>query len=435
MSLRATATELVQKLVDAGHVALFAGGCVRDVLLNLEPGDYDIATSARPEQVESIFERTIPVGRRFGILIVNYRGHSFEVATFRSDGDYLDGRHPETVTFADAHADSDRRDFTINSMFEDPLTDEIIDYNNGKRDLEAGLVRAVGDPVKRFSEDRLRMLRAVRFAARLGFEIDPATMQAARDHADTLELVSAERIADELVRVLTEGSARRGFELMDEAGLLEIVLPEITAMKGVEQDSDFHPEGDVYVHTLACIEQLEAGCTATLALGLLLHDVAKPPCHVIRDGRHTFHGHTRDGSRMAESICRRLRMSNATIERVSFLVDQHLRHCSARDMKQSTLKRFLGQDGIEELLEVVRMDGTSSSSDLGDYQFCSDSLRDMPEEVIKPTPLVTGHDLVEMGMKPGPRFKELLATVEDAQLEGRLETREQALELLRDLLD
>jgi poly(A) polymerase len=275
----------------------------------------------------------------------------------------------------------------------------------------------------------------VRFAARLGFEIDPATMQAARDHADTLELVSAERIADELVRVLTEGSARRGFELMDEAGLLEIVLPEITAMKGVEQDSDFHPEGDVYVHTLACIEQLEAGCTTTLALGLLLHDVAKPPCHVIRDGRHTFHGHTRDGSRMAESICRRLRMSNATIERVSFLVDQHLRHCSARDMKQSTLKRFLGQDGIEELLELVRMDGTSSSSDLGDYQFCIDSLRDLPEEVIKPAPLVTGHDLVEMGMKPGPRFKELLATVEDAQLEGRLETREQALELLRDLLD
>lgn len=432
--LREAAVRLVQRLQQAGHEAVFAGGCVRDDLLGHTPSDYDIATSARPEAVEALFSNTIPVGRQFGILLVPEGGHHFEVATFRKDSLYVDGRRPVSVEFSDMQNDALRRDFTINAMFEDPVAGHFHDFVGGRADLKAGILRAVGDARERFAEDHLRLLRAVRFAARFGFGIDGATRDAIAEMAARVTAVSAERIGEELVRMLTDGAARHAFTLLDETGLLGCVLPEITAMKGCEQSPDHHPEGDVFVHTMLCLGHLPAGCSETLAWGVLLHDVAKPPCAATRpDGRRTFYGHTSDGARMAEDILRRLRRSNATIERVAFLVDQHLRHCSAADMRASTLKRFLRQDGIDELMELTRIDALSSSGDLSHWQFCREALARLSVDQMKPKPLLTGRDLIELGMKPGPAFKEVLKAVEDAQLDGSITTREQALQLARKL--
>ncbi len=431
MMSRQAAIAIVRRLQEAGHQALFAGGCVRDRLLGIEPSDYDIATSARPEQVEDLFERTVPVGKAFGIVLVHEDSHQFEVATFRQDGPYLDGRHPQSVTFTDARHDAERRDFTINAMFEDPISGEVFDYVGGRCDLEARVIRAVGDPRIRFREDRLRMIRATRFAARFGFDIEPSTAAAIREQAASINEVAAERLAAELLKILTEGGARRGFELLDETGLLEHILPEVAAMKGCAQPPNFHPEGDVFVHTMLCLEQLEADCSPTLALGVLLHDVAKPVCAGEKDGRITFHRHTRVGADMATEICRRLKLSKAVTERVAWLVVQHLRHCSAERMKPSTLKRFLRQDGIEELLELIRIDALASNGDLEHYRFCLDKLAQMPPEEIRPPRLLTGHDLKQLGLTPGPLFRRILHEVENAQLEGRIETHEQALQLVR----
>jgi poly(A) polymerase len=429
--LRNAAEGIVRRLRAAGFEAVFAGGCVRDRLLELEPSDYDIATSARPEQVEALFERTIPVGKQFGIVIVVIDGANFEVATFREDGPYVDGRRPASVHFSDARSDALRRDFTINAMFEDPLSGEIIDYVGGRADLAAGLLRAVGDPRARFAEDRLRMIRAVRFATRFGFAIDPPTLAAVRAEPDRLSIVSAERIGEEIVRILTDGSAKAGFELLDETGLLAVVLPEITAMKGCEQSPDHHPEGDVFVHTMLCLSHLPPACTETLALGVLLHDVAKPLTAQVRDGRHTFYGHLERGAEMAGEICARLRRSRAVSERVQFLVAQHLRHCSAPDMRPATLKRFLRQDGIDELLELTRIDGLSSNGDLAYYEFFRNALADLGAEQARPTPLIDGNDLIDLGMEPGPLFGLILDAIEDQQLEGTLTSRDQALEFVK----
>jgi len=433
MEPRGSAIKLVRRLQDAGYQAVFAGGCVRDRLLGIEPADYDIATSATPAQVESLFEDTIAVGRQFGILIVPVNGQHFEVATFREDGPYRDGRRPESVSFSDAKTDAGRRDFTINAMLEDPVSGQILDYVGGRADLEAGLVRAVGHPADRFAEDRLRMIRAVRFATRFDFQIDGPTFDAIAREPGALAEVSAERLGDEFRRILTEGGAKRGFKLLDRSGLLAVVLPEMLALKGCEQTPDQHPEGDVFVHTLACIEQLPAGCTQTLALGLLLHDIAKAPTAEIRNGRRTFYGHSELGAEMAGAICARFRYSNETTERVQFLVAQHLRHCSARDMKESTLKRFLRQDGIDELLELTRMDALASSGDLSHYEFCKDKLDNLPPEKMSPPRLLTGHDLQALGFEPGPQFREILTALEDAQLEGEISDREGALALVKRL--
>ncbi|HET9062570.1 MAG TPA: CCA tRNA nucleotidyltransferase, partial [Candidatus Binatia bacterium] len=388
-------------------------------------------TSARPEQVEALFERTIPVGKQFGIVIVVVDGANFEVATFREDGPYVDGRRPASVHFSDARSDALRRDFTINAMFEDPLSGEIIDYVGGRADLASGVLRAVGDPRARFAEDRLRMIRAVRFATRFGFAIDPPTLAAVRAEPDRLAIVSAERIGEEVVRILTEGSAKAGFELLDETGLLAVVLPEITVMKGCEQSPDHHPEGDVFVHTMLCLSHLPPACTETLALGVLLHDIAKPLTAQVRDGRHTFYGHLERGAEMAGEICARLRRSRAVSERVQFLVAQHLRHCSAPDMRPATLKRFLRQDGIDELLELTRIDGLSSNGDLAYYEFFRNALADLGAEQARPTPLIDGNDLIELGMEPGPLFGLILDAIEDQQLEGTLTSRDQALEFVK----
>lgn len=430
---RDDAVAIVRRLQDAGHVAVFAGGCVRDQLLGHAPADYDIATSAHPGEVEALFERTLPIGRQFGIVLVPGGDHHFEVATFREDAGYEDGRRPVAVHFTDIETDAHRRDFTINAMFEDPVAGRILDFVGGRDDLAAGVLRAVGDPAERFAEDSLRLLRAVRFSARFGFPIEAATAAAIRAHAASISRVSAERIGEEIVRMLTEGAARRSFELLDETGLLGHVLPEISAMKGCEQSPDNHPEGDVFVHTMICLGHLADGCTETLAFGVLLHDVAKPPCAETRpDGRRTFYGHTRDGAVMAERILRRLRRSNATIERVEFLVDQHLRHCAAADMRASTLKRFLRQDGIDELIELARIDALSSNGDLGHYEFCRRALEELSAEQMKPAPLVRGEDLLALGLRPGPVFREILTAVEDAQLDGTLTDRDAALAFVRE---
>lgn len=428
---RESAENVVRVLQEAGHEAVLAGGCVRDRLLGIEPADHDVATSAVPEQIETLFEKTVPVGRRFGVIIVNDGDAPVEVATFRADGDYKDGRRPESVRFCGIHEDARRRDFTINAMFEDPVTGVIIDLVGGQEDLAIGVVRAVGDPRARFGEDRLRILRAIRFAARFDFRIDDDTAAAIRADADRLTEVSAERVGEEIAKILTDGRARRGFELLDETGILEVVLPEMMEMKDCEQSSDHHPEGDVFVHTLACLGHLPPDCTRTLALGVLLHDVAKPRCAALRDGRHTFHGHTHVGAEMAAEICRRLRYGNAAINRVVFLVEQHLRHCSAPDMKASTLKRFLRQEGIEELLELTRIDALGSSGDLTHYRYCNDRLAELPSELMRPPRLLTGRDLIELGLAPGPEFRHLLELVEDAQLEGRVSSRDEAVELVR----
>jgi tRNA nucleotidyltransferase/poly(A) polymerase len=431
--LREEATAIVRRLQQAGHEAVFAGGSVRDALLGREPSDYDIATSATPDEVEALFERTVPIGRSFGILLVASGEHHFEVATFRKDEGYEDGRRPVAVTFTDIESDARRRDFTINAMFEDPIAGRILDFTGGRDDLAAGVLRAVGDPAERFREDSLRLLRGVRFSARFGLAVEAATLAALKANAATITRVSVERIGDELVRMLTEGRAQRAFELLDQTGLLDHVLPEISAMKGCEQSPDSHPEGDVFVHTLLCLSHLEAGCTETLALGVLLHDVAKPACAETKpDGKRTFYGHTRDGAHMAEAILRRLRRSNATIDRVAFLVDQHLRHCSAQAMRASTLKRFLRQDGIDELMALAKIDALSSSGDLGHWEFCRDALERLSAEQIRPEPLLRGGDLIELGIAKGPLFRTILTAVEDAQLDGKLSSREAALDFVRE---
>ncbi len=429
--IRERAVEVVRRLSQAGHQALFAGGCVRDRLLGEEPTDYDIATSARPEHIEALFEQTSAVGKRFGIIVVTLDGTNFDVATFRHDGSYSNGRHPDSVRFTDAREDAERRDFTINAMFEDPLSGEIFDYAGGRRDLEAGRIRTVGEPARRFQEDRLRMIRAVRFAARFGFDIEQQTFEAIAGECARITDVSAERIGDELCKILTEGAARRGFELLDASGLLEHVLPEVSAMQGCPQPQNFHPEGDVFVHTMLAIEQLPPGCSLTLALGALLHDVAKPACVAEHDGRLTFYRHTVVGAEMATAICQRLRLSNAVSDRVAWLVDQHLRHCVAAKMKVATRKRFLRQHGIEELLELTRIDAMASNRDLTHYEFFKQALETFAEEPVRPQRLVSGHDLKAMGLQPGPLFRRILREVEDRQLEGTLSDRDTALAFVR----
>jgi len=400
------------------------------MLLNKEPQDFDIATSAKPEEIRGLFPVTVAVGAQFGVILVVLEGAPFEVASFRRDGPYLDGRRPSSVHYGTLEDDVKRRDFTINGMVYDPLSDRVIDLVGGQDDLRRGLVRAIGDPKRRFEEDRLRMIRAVRFAASLKFKIDPPTFAAIQSLAAGVSVVSWERIGDEITRILTEGGAQRGFELLDRSGLLEVILPEIVAMKGTVQSPDYHPEGDVFTHTLLLLGHLDRP-TETLAYGCLLHDVAKPLC-MRQDGEHiTFYGHTERGAEMAEVILRRLKRSRDVWERVSFLVRNHLRQVQAPRMRLSTLKRFLREDGIEELLELARIDALSSNGDLSYYHFCQERRDALKEEQIRPEPLVRGGDLIELGFTPGPRFKEILRQVEDAQLGGELCSRAEAIEWIK----
>ena len=424
------ARAIVRTLRDHGFTAYLAGGCVRDKLLGIEPKDFDVATSARATDVQKLFAHTVPVGAQFGVVLVVLEGNPFEVATFRADGAYLDGRHPVSVHFSGAREDALRRDFTINGMFYDPVTEQVIDYVGGRQDLAAGIIRAIGDPHARFAEDRLRMLRAVRLAARLGFAIAPETFAAIQELAPTIIDIAWERIGDEVVKILTAEGARRAFTLLSESSLLRAILPEIEALRGVEQSPDFHPEGDVFVHTLLLLDKLDHP-SETLALGALLHDVAKPLCRAQKGERVTFYGHCEKGAELAVAICQRLKRSRTTWERVAYLVKNHLRVLRAPEMRAATLKRFLREDGMEELLALARLDALSSSGDLRPYEFCRRQLAELGPAQIAPPRLLSGHDLIALGLQPGPQFKEILNAVEEAQLEGRLLTREDALDWIK----
>jgi len=442
---RQFATEIVRTLRSHGFQAYFNGGCVRDLILGREPADYDVSTDATPQQVMRIFPRTLAVGEQFGVVLVPGKTQAaedsqdvggeataVEVATFRSDIGYSDGRHPDEVRFTkDPREDVQRRDFTINGMLLDPLTDGILDFVGGREDLKAGVIRAIGEPARRFREDKLRMLRAVRFAARFEYKIEPSTFAAIRKLALQIHQVSQERVREELTKMLTEGRARLAFLLLDESGLLREVLPEISAMKGVEQPPQFHPEGDVFVHTLLLLEKLPAGCSKTLAWGALLHDVGKPATFRVAPDRIRFDGHVDVGVKIAEAICRRLRFSNGETEQIVALVDNHMRFAQVRQMNESTLKKFLRMPKFDEHLEVHRLDALSSNNILEFYDYARERLESMPPEAIRPKALVSGDDLIAAGYSPGPRFKEILDAVEDAQLEGRVATHEAAMELVR----
>jgi poly(A) polymerase len=437
MTPRELADRICATLRQNGHQAYLVGGCVRDLLLCRDPSDYDISTDARPEQVQELFPRSLAVGAKFGVILVVEDGAEVEVATFRSDVGYSDGRHPDRVVYSgSAKQDVRRRDFTINGLLMDPATGEVLDYVEGRADLEEGIVRAIGDPRTRFAEDKLRMMRAVRFAARFGFRIDQETLVAAQSLAAEVTQVSPERLREELTKLLTEGAARPGFELLDETGLLAVLLPDVARMKGVEQPPQFHPEGDVWIHTRMMLENLTANCSPTLAWGVLLHDVGKPPTFAPAKGPGTrirFDGHVEVGARMAERICRELRFSNDDTEQIETLVASHLRFKDVRQMRQATLKRFVRLAKFEEHLELHRLDCLSSHGSLDAYEFVSDFLAKTSPEQVRPPRLVTGEDLKGMGIRPGPRFKEILLAVEEAQLDGRFSDREGALEFARSI--
>ena len=400
------------------------------MLLKKMPQDYDITTDAKPEEIQRIFPETIPVGAQFGVILVLIDGQPFEVASFRYDGPYLDGRRPSHVRYGSLEEDVRRRDFTINGMVYDPIDDRLIDMVEGQKDLDLRMIRAIGEPRARFEEDRLRMIRAVRFAASLGFEIEPATFAAIQQLAATIAQIAWERIGDEVTRILIEGGARPGFELLDQSGLLAVLLPEIAALKGTLQSPDYHPEGDVFTHTLLLLSRLESP-SETLAYGCLLHDVAKPICFRQEAERITFYGHTETGATMAEEILKRLKRPRAVWERVAYLVRNHLRHVQAPQMRLSTLKRFLREEGIDELLELAHIDALSSNGDLQYYRFCKERLAELDQVTIRPAPLVRGDDLIALGFTPGPIFAEILRQVEDRQLGGELNSQEQALDWIR----
>ena len=418
------ALEVCQVLRDAGHRTLLAGGCVRDLLLGATPKDCDIATSARPEETAKLFHSVIGVGAAFGMQIVTRPAANYEVATFRHDGPYTDGRHPSHVEFLGEEEDARRRDFTINALFYDPETKAIIDYVGGQQDLRDGIVRAVGEPCARFEEDHLRLLRAVRFAARLDFSIETETRDAITKGARSIRQTSPERVCDELTKMLLEGGAKRAFELMDETELLAEVLPEIARMKGVDQPPEYHPEGDVFVHTLLLLDSLRAP-SPTLAVGALLHDVGKPVTQTV-EGRIRFNLHDKAGVRISEEICGRLRMSNYDTERISWLVGRHMRVAAAPEMRASKLKRLVREEGFTELLELFRLDCIASHNKLGTYEWLKDYAENLQPEETRPARLLTGRDLIAMGYRPGPLFKEILRAVEDAQLEGEIGSSEEA---------
>jgi poly(A) polymerase len=444
--LKDFATSIVQTLRRQGFQAYLVGGCVRDLLLQREPKDYDVATNATPQQVMNIFPETYAVGAQFGVVLVPApdsdvastgteiasKSQAVEVATFRSDIGYSDGRHPDQVRFSrDPQEDVARRDFTINGMLLDPVSGDVLDYVGGRADLTSGIIRTIGDPEQRFGEDKLRMLRAVRFAARFEYTIEPATFATMQKLGEQIQVVSRERVRDELTRMLTEGHARRAFLLLDASGLLRHVLPDISAMKGVQQPPEFHPEGDVFVHTLLLLDNLPSPCPLTLAWGALLHDVGKPATFRVAPDRIRFDGHVEVGVKMAEKICRDLRFSNDETEQILALVDNHMRFGHATRMKDSTLKRFLRMPAFDEHLALHRADCLASHRNLATYEFLQQKRAEIPAEKMRPVPLVTGDDLIAAGHLPGPKFREILTAVEDAQLEGRLPSRDAALEFVR----
>lgn len=433
MSPRDAALDLARILRSAGHQALFAGGCVRDRLCQLEPKDYDLATSARPEAVIKLFPKADEVGAHFGVVIARHCGQHIEIATFRTDGSYKDGRRPESVEFSTAEEDAQRRDFTINGLFEDPETGEIIDHVGGIADLKAGMIRAIGDPTKRFREDALRLLRAVRFATRFGFAIEPVTLQALHDHADWLDQISPERIRDEFSKILRCPRRRQGLEQLVESNLIKHILPELLPTIGCDQPPEWHPEGDVFTHTMIMLEMLGDDAPLELCLAVLLHDIAKPVCRTVDadSGRIRFNGHDTVGADMAETILRRLRYPNHCIDEVVHMVSRHMQFMHVQQMRTAKLKRFMAAPSFDLEMELHRVDCASSNGFTDNYQFLQSKAGEFANEPLIPEPLVSGRDLIQLGLQPGPRFKEILEAIQTEQLEGRILEREPALEYLR----
>jgi poly(A) polymerase len=426
------ARSIAVRLRDGGHIAYFAGGCVRDMVLGVTPKDFDVATDATPEVVQKLFPRTYAVGAHFGVVVVLEKGMNFEVATFRSDDAYVDGRRPTAIHFASPEEDAKRRDFTINGMFLDPATDEVIDFVGGRADLDAQLIRAIGEPAHRFAEDRLRLLRAVRFATALGFEIEKQTWAAVLQCAPSIREISAERIRDELVKTFLSPNRLRGWDVLDASGLMGAILPEMGPMKGCEQPPEFHPEGDVFKHTRLMLELLPPNVSVPLVFSVLFHDVGKPPTAIVDNaGRIRFNGHDRVGAEMTEQIMERLRFSRAEIDATVEMVRQHMVFKDVPKMRVAKLKRFMARPTFGEELELHRVDCESSHRMLENYDFLLQKRDEFAHEPIIPPPLVRGDDLIALGLKPGPKFGEILEAVETRQLEGTLRDREEALDWVK----
>ncbi len=428
------AREIAKRLVDAGYVALFAGGCVRDFLMGRTPKDYDIATSATPQQVLAIFPKSNEVGAHFGVVIVKNHGHHIEVATFRTDGSYSDSRRPDHVIFSTAEDDAQRRDFTINGLFQDPFTDKVIDYVGGSIDLHAGILRAIGDPHLRFSEDALRLLRAIRFATCLQFTIEENTWQAIKTHAALLANISPERIRDELAKMLVSPHRARAFQFLVDSTLINYFWPEVIALMGCEQPPEWHPEGDVFIHTKIMLEMLGDNVSLELALAVLLHDIAKPPTRTIDadTGRIRFNGHDALGAEMATEMLKRLRFSNEIIDAVVPMVARHMQFMNVQQMRVAKLKRFMSTPTFTQELELHRVDCGSSNGFTDNWEYLLAKGEEFSREPLIPPPLITGRDLIAAGMSPGPLFREILDEIETEQLEGRLTSREQALALFQE---
>jgi poly(A) polymerase len=424
LSTRETAKAIVQRLQKAGFAAFWVGGCVRDFLLGREPQDFDIATDARPEQVEKLFQKTIPVGKKFGVMVVVENGQQFQVATFRAEADYRDGRHPEKVVFANAEADALRRDFTVNGLFYDPLTQKTHDWVGGEKDMRAKIIRTIDSPEERFGEDHLRMLRAIRFAAQLGFEIEPETLTAIKSHASKIKAISAERIRDELLKLFRPPHAARGLVLLRDSGLLEPVLPELAATVACEQSPDFHPEGSVFNHIGLMLEKMPASADESLAWSVLLHDIAKPVTaeHDAATGKIHFYGHEKTGAEMAEKILQRLRFPKKQTEEIVICVRNHMQFKDVRQMRKATLRRLLLRETFPLELELHRLDCLGSSGDLGYYHFLVGQAAELATQPAIRPPLLTGDDLIRLGLKPGKPLGALLEEIREKQLADELQT-------------
>ena len=418
------ALDILRTLRGKGFEAYFVGGSVRDLLLKKKPKDFDVSTNATPAQVRKLFPKTVPVGVQFGVMLVVQDGRPYEVATFRTDKGYRDGRHPTGVQFTDAKQDALRRDFTVNGLFYDPLRHRVLDWVGGQKDLEKKRIRAIGDPRKRLAEDKLRLLRAIRFASVLGFSIEPKTLAAIRKLAPQIKVVSQERVRDELVKMFTGPDPARALDLLDRTGLLKHVLPEIERMKGVTQPREFHPEGDVFRHTKLILQKLE-NPPVVLAFGALLHDVGKPPTFRRAD-RIRFNGHEVVGARIAEGLLKRLRFSNDEKQKIVACVEGHMRFKDVKNMRQSTLKRMMQRETFETELEQHRADCLASHGDLSNWRFLKKKLREFSREDIRPKRLLTGGELLKMGYKEGPLIGRILRALEEAQLDGKLSTSEDA---------
>jgi putative nucleotidyltransferase with HDIG domain len=428
MTFREAATEIIHTLVEAGHTALLAGGCVRDALLGKEPKDYDVATSATPEEVMRLFRSGHTVGAHFGVVLVKRGGHTLEIATFRKDGSYSDGRRPDHVTFSTAEEDAQRRDFTVNGLFENPLTGEVIDYVGGRADLQAGVLRAIGDARARLEEDRLRLLRAIRFTTVLGFEMEASTWAAVCALAPQIQTVAMERVKEEFSKIMAHPQRMRGFDLLVESGLMAQILPELLVLRGCEQPPQFHPEGDVFIHTRLMLTELPADASLPLVLSVLLHDIAKPATQTVDEtGRIRFNGHDRLGAEMAEGILRRLKFPNEVIESVVEAVANHMVFKDITKMRVAKLKRFMARPNYELEMQLHRVDCLGCHGQLTNYDFLREKEREFASQPLIPPRLLTGADLLAAGYAPGPQLGEVLTTVQNLQLEGEITTREQAL--------